>query len=326
MKSLFHLFFGIWLVLLSWGVFPAFTQTNELAKINEQIRSLVQNKNYGRALLELNDVVANDPESILARSWQVIIYLTREDSVQNASLPVGISQFDPRYNFDLVMENVDFLQQVTAENPLERELQDRALKLYRENFEDLMVALPQAPVTGFFRIQVPLEFIPPFRLFPVQQKRLEEINTHFEQGGFLYFNRFNPQKKEFFAVVRGFPILRQFEGEYDVAVRYTGDTLSLEYNNMVRDTLRIPYQKIDSLVYDLPPDYVQLYFDTDLQVRVPPTDRPFIQKRLSDYQVVLMPVDMENRLTLSRNEKAWHRWVLWGGVVGLATGFLIMVR
>ncbi len=313
-------------LLLLGGLAMLGAQSSDWQDPHQRITSLVQNKNYDRALAEVDKILELQPESVLARSWQVLIYLTREDSIQKAKLPENIYEFDPRYNFDLVLENVAFLETASPADSVEQELRNRALETYRQNFQDLVVALPNAPVTGYFRIKTALKFIPPFELFPVQEKRLEEINRHFRKNGYLYFDRFDSRKKEFFAVIPGFPILRQFEGEYDAVLGLTYDTLRFEFNNIFKDTLRIPYQKIDSLEYDLPEDYVQLYFEPEMQVSLPPREKPLLHKQLGNYQVVLLPVERENHLHLSRNEKGWQKWIIWGGVAGMATAFLVLVR
>ncbi|MHB2149229.1 hypothetical protein ACX8XP_09245 [Calditrichota bacterium LG25] len=304
--------YGLILVLFT----ILFAQNGEEA-FNNRIRTLLNSKNYSAALTETWRYLEHDPFNVLARSWQVYIYLTREDSVQKAAIKNVITDEDPRYNFHLVLENIDFLRNASPENELASQMRDNVLQIYDELFGDLKIYINNSPLIGYFKAKVNLKIDTTSILSPIQKKRLEEINSYFKNVGDIYFGEYDQQKQRFYYTLQGVPKTGEFHGGLIYYVIGDTDSTFFEFNTQYQESIEIEAGKFTAFEYMLPADYVLLFFPKKYRV-VTPSDRRLSFRRIyGEKQAFLVPVEWVDDLKLETPASIWQRYVIWGGMAGI---------
>ncbi len=302
------------LILAFLGVL--FAQNGEEA-LNNRIRTLLNSKNYSEALNESWRYLEHNPFNVLARSWQVYIYLTREDSLQKARIRGDIIEEDPKYNFHLVLEDIDFLRSVEPEKKFTRQIWSTALQTYDELFGDLKIYIKNSPAIGYYRAKINLKIDTTSILAEIQKKRLEEINSYFDQVGYVYFNEYDRDKNLFYYTLEGVPKASEFHGGLVYYISGDTDSVFFEFNTEYQDTIEIDASKFTNFEYILPENYVLLFFSKNYRIVTPPDRRIVFRRLYGDKQAILLPIDLAKDLKLESKTPIWQRYIIWGGMASI---------
>ncbi len=286
-------------------VFDLFSQIENRFDLNgalRRIQAYYQVKNFQQALEETHQALARDPENAALRAWELKLLLSRE------SFPGGTQ-------FDVILEDVSYLDSLNRAGQL-TQTQAEVLEGYRRDFADLEMCMSDAPAAGFFVVRIPLKFLPPIQLSPIQQARLEEINAYFQQDGRLYFDQIEEKTGNPSARLSGFPVLPQRlrTVRYRVAVATTGDTLPLPFNRRVRNSLELFAAHASEMHYRLPPNYILLFADRNLQIQPVPGSAPVFRKQVRNNQLYLIPVDRVHALHLGAPPTLKQQALFWGAL------------
>lgn len=293
---------GLWILLAS--MLPAqIVDTFDLEGALQRIRSYYQIKNYQQALEETQAALARDPENVSLRTWELRLLLSRE------SFPEGTQ-------FDLILEDVAYLDSLNRAGRLSPE-QAAVLTTYHQSFADLVVSLSDAPALGYYVARVPLKFLPPIQLSPIQQARLDELNRYFQSDGRLYFDRPEGNTGQFTARLAGFPILPQRlrTVRYRVAIATTGDTLALPFNRRVQKPLALYAAHAVALRYQLPPDRILLLADRDLRLEPIGATGQVYRKEIGQGQALLLPAHAVQAVQLGAPSRLQQQLLFWGGIL-----------
>ncbi|RMD87668.1 MAG: hypothetical protein D6813_13215 [Calditrichaeota bacterium] len=319
---LMYLFFaGLWLMA---GVYA---QPVRHQDIIQRVQVLYQEKNYSQALDQLKLLLLQNPFDVSARCWQTYIYLTRDDSVHQSTLPNGLFHADSlkRYNFQLVLENINFLRNATPLTSEEEELIKRTLTEYDNLFGDLQIRVVDPPAVGYYTGWIQLEFKAPFRLTPIQSKRLEEINQYFKFGR-LYFNRYDPNTNAFYCQLPGLPKLSSFLARYKVVIPGKADTIRFSFNRRVTAPLQLKSEYLDSLKYELPNNALLLLTDKEVATEFEPEE--LSQRNFGNEKETLLITSTEklNRVKFHQHTNFYNKLWIWGGVCLLGTWIYTQAR
>lgn len=314
-RRLLKVWITLFLFLLVNPLFPQIS-SNRLDALQEQMKSLMSTNSYDFALLRLDQILSKNPENVFARSWQTKIYLARTDTLSAQEEQTKKLRF-PRYDFQVILDNISFLRKAKTTNALEKRLQKEALDEYDGLFKDLKIKISQSNMVGFYRARFRIEFIKPFSLELIQERRLSEINDTFKNGCFAYFNKIDPKDHTFYFDLQGMPVLNQFDAGYDVPLLEAADTLFVEFNNNFQETLTIPDSIVDSTYYDIPEKYVLLHFNKDDEIILPQNNKPVFRKSLPHTQVILFPFKQQQQIIVRNKKPLWQKLLLWGSVGSL---------
>lgn len=313
------------LVLCIIWLFPVHTPAQSLQELNalqSQFQSLYNAHNFDQVLAEADKRLLINPEDVFARGWQAYIYLTRDDTL-NKQVKMRQRLKHLRYNFWLIEENIRFLNGARSSDPIAEKIRNAALKAYHQLYASLKIRLSDTELIGFYRTSVNMRLISPFLLKRNQEKRLAEINESLARGATLHFSTIDKQTNSFIAELAGVPLLNQFEAGYMVEFPQSGDTLFVEFNPEFQDVLTIPATAIDSAYYDLPPDYLLLFFDNDKIVHWGQPGKTVYSKTIGDKTGYLFPLQQMEDIRIDDRIPIWRRAITWSAL-GIMTIFLLM--
>lgn len=296
----------------------ALVAQNSDEAFNDRIRSLLNTRNYSEALNETWRYLEKDPFNVLARSWQTYIYLSRDDSLQKAKISADILAEDPKYNFHLVLENIDFLRNADPKKEIVHQIWSKTLQTYDELFGDLKIYIINAPTIGYYRAKINLKIDTTSILAEIQKKRLEEINSYFKHVGKVYFNEYDQDKKLFYYILKGVPKAVEYHGGFIYTVYGDTDSTFFEFNTEYQEDIEIDAKKFSEFEYILPKDYVLLFFPKNIRVITPPNPEKKIFNRLyHDKQAVLIAGEYAKDIRLETKTPIWQRYIIWGGMVSI---------
>ncbi|NOX37028.1 MAG: hypothetical protein GXO78_05770 [Calditrichaeota bacterium] len=307
MKLRMVLVFGCILLGVSVGL----AQLNRTL-ILDRVRSYYKAKQFSSALDEIKRLLVFQPEDIEARYWQTRLLMERP-------------QFPEGTQFDAIRDNLEFLARQMETMPrLRNEIQE-LLSLYRKDFAELTIRITNAPVVGFYVARLPMRFLPPIKLSPLQQARLDEINAYLESEGKLYFNQIEKRDSVYVCKIRDFPVLpqRRRSVKYSVAMFTNRDTLHFAFNLRKKDPLIVEMKHLDELYYHLPDDYAVLLFKRHLRIRNHRPGPGFLSRKLGIYQAVLVPLHPTAEVQIGEALDWKRKAMYWGG---LATALWLLVQ
>lgn len=313
------------LVLCIIWLLPVHTPAQRLQgfkAVQSQLQSLYNAKNFDQILTEADKRLLINPEDVFARGWQAYVYLTRDDTL-NKQIKMHQLLKHLRYNFWLIDENIRFLNGARSSDPIAENIRNEALKTYHQLYASLKIRLSNTNLIGFYRAGINMRLISPFLLKRNQEQRLAEINKSLSGGTTLYFSKIDKQSNKFIAELAGVPLLNQFEAGYLVEFPQSKDTVFVEFNPESQDALTIPATVVDSAYYDLPPDYLLLFFDKDKIIHWGQPGKTIYSKTIGDKTGYLFPTQQMEDIQIDDKTPIWRKAITWSAL-GITTIFLMM--